>query len=71
MKKKPFLDMFFDMFMISLGLEIPPEVKEEFNELYSVVSEFPDFTVRNLKCVNCKKIPRIKINFDTLTVNSL
>ena len=32
--------MMFDMFMYSLGLDMPPEVKEEFNELYSTVQNF-------------------------------
>ena len=57
--------------MLSLGIEMPPEIKEEFNELYSIVSEFPDFPLRNLRCFDCKKIPMITINYDKLSVRSL
>lgn len=70
-KPKGIFNMFLDIFMLSLGYEMPPEIKEEFNELYSIVSEFPDFPIRNLRYFDCKKIPMITINYEKLSVSSL
>ena len=57
---------------------IPQEIKEEFNDLYSIIYEFPNISFYNFICPDCKKsgnnksnvIPRIKINLETLTINS-
>ena len=52
---------FFNLFKSFLD-EIPFEMKEEFNELYSLIYEFPNFGIRNFSCKHCNKIPFIKIN---------
>ena len=70
-KNNSFEDFIFQMFMASIGLgEMPPELKEEFNDLYLIVSEFPKLIERNLLCDKCQKIPLIKVNYDRLEVSS-
>lgn len=56
-KINSFENFLFQMLMASFGLgEIPPEIKEEFNDLYLIVSEFPNLLDRNFLCViNAKK----------------
>jgi len=66
-----FENFLFQMFMASMGLgEMPPELKEEFNDLYLIVSEFPNLMDRNFLCDKCQKIPLIKINYNQLEVSS-
>lgn len=50
-----------DLFKLYLD-EIPFDIKEEFNELYNLIYEFPNFGIRNFICRHCNKIPIIKIN---------
>ena len=66
-----FENFLFQMFMASMGLgEMPPELKEEFNDLYLIVSEFPNLMDRNFLCDKCQKIPLIKVNYNQLEVSS-
>lgn len=70
-KNNSFENFLFQMFMASIGIgDLPPELKEEFNDLYLIVSEFPKLIERNLLCNKCEKIPIIKINYNLLEVSS-
>ena len=62
-----FDNFIFDMFKLYMGIDIPPEIKEEFNEFYYLIYEFPKYTIREFECLNCEKenkkiYPFIKID---------
>ena len=67
--KKGFEEILFKMFLAAFDLpqdflDLPLLMKSEFNDVYSVISDFPNFQEREFKCLKCHKIPLIKINYN-------
>ena len=70
---------FFPLFGLGfLKSSIPQEIKEEFNDLYSIIYEFPNLSAYNFVCPDCKNLdnkekmfPRIALNLENLTIDSI
>ena len=66
-----FEDFFIQVFNSLIGKgDMPKEIKEKFNDLYLIVSDFPNFLERSFFCIKCNKIPKININYIRLEVSS-
>lgn len=63
-KSKNLNELLFEMFMASIGLGyMPPEMEEEFNDLFLIISEFPEMIERNFSCkIKEKKNNKTTIN---------
>ena len=68
----------FSMFGIGvLEFTIPNEIEEEFNDLYSIIYDFPNLSCYNFICPLCKEknkedvFPLIKINIKNIRVYSI
>ena len=61
---------------IAVRPSIPPEIEEAFNDLYSLIYDFPNLSDYNFVCPECKNLdnkdifPKITFNLENLTVSS-
>ena len=74
------LNQFYSLFGIGfVDVSMPIEIKEEFNDLYSIIYDFPNLSWYNFICPFCKEsgnkeenvFPLIKINIENISVNSI
>lgn len=71
-----FFNPFFPFLGIAVRPSIPPEIEEAFNDLYSLIYDFPNLSDYNFVCPECKNLdnkdmfPKITFNLENLTINS-